>query len=152
MVKNVVSPLAEERGDKVVDVEYVKEKKQYYLRIYVDQEPDGIDIEEIAQLSEIVSEKIDSLDPDPFPDPFILELSSPGLERFIKTEDDWKKAKDSYVHISLYKKIEDNKEYEGTLKDFDDDKILLEIKIKTRRKILNIPRSLIASIRFAIEF
>ena len=84
LVADVVTPLAEARGDELVDVEYVKEKKQYYLRIYVDRRPGGIDIEEIANLSELVSEKLDELDPDPFPEPYILELSSPGLERPIK--------------------------------------------------------------------
>ena len=66
LVADVVTPLAEARGDELVDVEYVKEKKQYYLRIYVDRRPGGIDIEEIANLSELVSEKLDELDPDPF--------------------------------------------------------------------------------------
>ena len=72
LVADVVTPLAEARGDELVDVEYVKEKKQYYLRIYVDRRPGGIDIEEIANLSELVSEKLDELNPDPFPEPYIL--------------------------------------------------------------------------------
>ena len=106
LVADVVTPLAEARGDELVDVEYVKEKKQYYLRIYVDRRPGGIDIEEIANLSELVSEKLDELDPDPFPEPYILELSSPGLERPIKNEKDWERAKGSYIHVSLYQKID----------------------------------------------
>ena len=100
LVADVVTPLAEARGDELVDVEYVKEKKQYYLRIYVDRRPGGIDIEEIANLSELVSEKLDELDPDPFPEPYILELSSPGLERPIKNEKDWERAKGSYIKRS----------------------------------------------------
>ena len=48
LVADVVTPLAEARGDELVDVEYVKEKKQYYLRIYVDRRPGGIDIEEMV--------------------------------------------------------------------------------------------------------
>lgn len=152
IVSNVVAPLAEVRGDELVDVEYVKEKSQYYLRIYVDRVPGGIDIEEIANLSDIVSEKLDELNPDPFPLPYILEISSPGLERPIKTEKDWQRAKGSYVHIGLYKKIDGSKIYEGTLKDFDQDTAKLEIKIKTRKKLIEIPRDAIANIRFAIEF
>ena len=138
LVADVVTPLAEARGDELVDVEYVKEKKQYYLRIYVDRRPGGIDIEEIANLSELVSEKLDELDPDPFPEPYILELSSPGLER--------------PMHVSLYQKIDGEKTYEGTLKDLNQDQIVLEVKIKTRRKEITIPRKTIASSRFAVEF
>lgn len=109
-------------------------------------------MDEIAGLSELISEKLDEITPDPFPDPYILELSSPGIERPIKTEKDWQKALNNYIHVGLYQKIEGEKEYEGTLKAFNDEEIELEVKVKTRRKQLTIPRKLIANIRFAIEF
>ncbi len=152
IVRSAVEPIIAERNDEFVDIEYVKEKGQNYLRIYVDKEPNGIDIDEIADLSELVSEKLDTLDPDPFPDPYILELSSPGAERPIKTENDWEKAQGEYVHLGLYQKIDGKKMYEGTLKSYNDDEVELEVKIKTRRKTVVVPRKLIANIRFAIEF
>ena len=152
LVRPVVETIIDEHGDMLVDMEYVKEKGQNYLRIYVDRQPNGIDIDEIAALSELVSEKLDTIDPDPLPDPYVLELSSPGAERPIKTEADWERALNDYVHIGLYQKIEDKKVYEGTLKSYNNDEIVLEVKDKTRRKKLTIPRKLIAKIRFAIEF
>lgn len=152
LVRPVVETIIDEHGDMLVDMEYVKEKGQNYLRIYVDRQPNGIDIDEIAALSELVSEKLDTIDPDPLPDPYVLELSSPGAERPIKTEADWERALNDYVHIDLYQKIEDKKVYEGTLKSYNNDEIVLEVKDKTRRKKLTIPRKLIAKIRFAIEF
>ena len=152
LVSPVVETIIDEHGDMLVDMEYVKEKGQNYLRIYVDRQPNGIDIDEIAALSELVSEKLDTIDPDPLPDPYVLELSSPGAERPIKTEADWERALNDYVHIGLYQKIEDKKVYEGTLKSYNNDEIVLEVKDKTRRKKLTIPRKLIAKIRFAIEF
>ena len=152
LVHPVVETIIDEHGDMLVDMEYVKEKGQNYLRIYVDRQPNGIDIDEIAALSELVSEKLDTIDPDPLPDPYVLELSSPGAERPIKTEADWERALNDYVHIGLYQKIEDKKVYEGTLKSYNNDEIVLEVKDKTRRKKLTIPRKLIAKIRFAIEF
>jgi ribosome maturation factor rimP len=151
-VIEVITPLVHARGDELVDIEYVKENNQNYLRIYVDREPNGIDIDEIATLSESVSEQLDLINPDPLPDPYILELSSPGVERPIKTEADWCKAKNDYVHVGLYKKINGQKSYEGTLLDYDMDKIILEIKIKTQPKKIAIPRNMIANIRFAIKF
>lgn len=66
LVRPVVEPIIDEHGDMLVDMEYVKEKGQNYLRIYVDREPNGIDIDEIAALSELVSEKLDTINPDPF--------------------------------------------------------------------------------------
>lgn len=152
LVRLEIEPIIASRNDEFVDIEYVKEKGQNYLRIYVDKEPNGIDIDEIADLSELVSEKLDTLDPDPLPDPYVLELSSPGAERPIKTAKDWEKAQNDYVHVGLYQKIEGKKMYEGTLKSYNDDEIVLEVKIKTRKKTITIPRKLIANIRFAIEF
>ncbi|AGQ23753.1 ribosome maturation factor RimP [Lactobacillus helveticus] len=152
LVRPVIETIIDEHGDMLVDMEYVKEKGQNYLRIYVDRQPNGIDIDEIAALSELVSEKLDTIDPDPLPDPYVLELSSPGAERPITTEADWKRALNDYVHIGLYQKIDDKKVYEGTLKYYNNDEIVLEVKDKTRRKKLTIPRKLIAKIRFAIEF
>ncbi|MBA1394314.1 ribosome maturation factor RimP, partial [Lactobacillus sp. XV13L] len=133
------------------DIEYVKEKGQDYLRIYVDRE-NGIDMDEIAGLSELISTKLDEIEPDPFPTPYVLEVSSPGVERPVKTAKDWQKALNNYVHVGLYQKVAGEKEFEGTLKAYDEDEISLEIKIKTRRKVITIPRKLVANIRFAIEF
>lgn len=146
-----IKPIIEQRNDEFVDIEYVKEKGQNYLRIYVDRE-NGIDMDEIAGLSELISAKLDEIEPDPFPDPYVLELSSPGIERPLTSEKDWQKALNNYVHVGLYQKVLGEKEYEGTLKSFNTDEIELEVKIKTRRKQLTIPRKLIANIRFAIEF
>ena len=106
----------------------------------------------LARGSATFTDKLDELDPDPFPEPYILELSSPGLERPIKNEKDWERAKGSYIHVSLYQKIDGEKTFEGTLKDLNQDQIVLEVKIKTRRKDITIPRKVIASSRFAVEF
>ena len=146
-----IKPIIAERNDEFVDIEYVKEKGQNYLRIYVDRK-NGIDMDEIAGLSELLSAKLDQIQPDPFPNPYILEVSSPGIERPIRNETDWKKALNEYVHVKLYQKVEGGKEYEGTLKSYNDSKIELEIKVKTKKKVLSLPRKTIASIRFAIEF
>lgn len=152
VIQEAIEPVISGNGCELVGLEYVKEKSQYYLRIYVDKQPGGIDIETIADLSELVGEKLDSMTPDPLPDPYILELSSPGLERPIKNDRDWDRAKGEYIHVTLYQKLEGDKVFEGHLQELDDEQIQLEIKIKTRRKLVTIPRKQIASARFAIEF
>lgn len=151
-INELVAPLAQKRGDELVEVEYVKEAKQNYLRIYVDRKPGGIDIEEIAALSEIVSQELDLLDPDPLPDPYVLELSSPGLERPIKSENDWQSAANEYIHVGLFQKLDGKKQFDGTLVDETDDTIKLLVKEKTRKKEIVIPKKIIANARFAIEF
>ncbi|GFZ27200.1 ribosome maturation factor RimP [Lactobacillus corticis] len=152
LIRSAIEPIITKRGDELVDLEYVKEKGQNYLRIYVDQEPNGIDIAEIADLSELVGEKLDGMEPDPLPDPYVLELSSPGIERPIKNAKDWQKAVGEYIHVGLYQKIAGEKVFEGTLQAIDDEAIELLVKVKTRQKVLTIPRKLIANARFAIEF
>lgn len=151
IVRSLVEPIADERHLELVDLEYVKEGSSYYLRIYLDKE-NGIDIEEIANTSEIISEKLDELEPDPFPVPYLLEVSSPGIERPLKTPADYEKALNNYIHVGLYQKMEQQKFFEGTLLSYDDETLTLEVKIKTRKKIIEIPRKNIAKIRFAIEF
>jgi len=134
-----------------VDMEFLKEGKNWFLRIYIDK-PGGIDIEECALISEKVSEALDAIDPDPIPQAYFLEVSSPGAERPLKTEADMQNAIGKYVHLSFYQAIDGEKFYEGTLKEVNDDYVVLTIRIKTRTKDIEIERKQIANARLAIQF
>ena len=107
-VQKEVEPLIESHQFELVDIEFVKEGKSWYLRVYIDK-PGGITIEDCAEASDQISEKLDSLDPDPFPEAYFLEVSSPGAERPIKTSDDWQRAVGQYIHISLYAPVDGQK-------------------------------------------
>ncbi|KRK85732.1 hypothetical protein FC99_GL002213 [Levilactobacillus koreensis JCM 16448] len=135
----------------LVDVEFVKEGKSWYLRLYIDK-PGGINIEECAMVSDEVSEKMDSLDPDPIPQAYFLEVSSPGAERPLKKPEDFERAVGDYIHVSLYQKIGQSKVYEGTLLTLTDDSMDLKVNLKGRIKTLTIPREAIAQARLAIKF
>jgi ribosome maturation factor RimP len=76
-VEQIAVPIIEELNLELVEVEYVKEGKNWFLRLYIDKE-NGVDIEECAVVSERVSEKLDALDPDPIPHNYFLEVSSPA--------------------------------------------------------------------------
>lgn len=151
IVKDAVNPIVSQHNFELVDVEFVKEGKSWFLRVYIDK-PGGIDIEECALVSEQLSEKLDQLDPDPIPQAYFLEVSSPGAERPLKTEKDWQRAVGNYVHLSYYQQIEGEGFHEGTLLSYDDEKAVLEIRVKTRRKEIEIPRKNIAKARLAIQF
>ena len=112
----------------------------------------GIDIEECALVSEQLSEAMDALDPDPIPQAYFLEVSSPGAERPLKKEADYEAAMNQYIHLSLYSMVEGNKQYEGYLTSLTDDELVLTVKIKTRRKEMTFLRKNIAKARLAIEF
>ncbi|MBU5584935.1 ribosome maturation factor RimP, partial [Enterococcus sp. S181_ASV_20] len=82
-------------------------------------------IEECAFVSEKLSEKLDSIDPDPIPQAYFLEVSSPGAERPLKKEEDYQKAMGKYINISLYQNIDGEKQYQGFLKELTDDELTL---------------------------
>jgi len=150
-VRVVVQPIVDEQNLELVDMEFLKEGKNWFLRIYIDK-PGGIDIEECALISEKVSEALDAIDPDPIPQAYFLEVSSPGAERPLKTEADMQNAIGKYVHLSFYQAIDGEKFYEGTLKEIKDESVVLTIRIKTRTKDIEIERKQIANARLAIQF
>lgn len=151
VVKEAVLPVVDERNFELVDIEFLKEGKNWFLRIYIDK-PGGIDIEECAWVSERVSDIMDQMDPDPIPQAYFLEVSSPGAERPLKTDKDLQNAVGSYVNLSYYQAIDGEKSHEGTLLEVTEDSVKLEIKIKTRVKTIEIPREKIAKARLAIQF
>lgn len=150
-VTELVTPILDERHFELVDAEFVKEGKSWYLRIYIDK-PGGINIEECALVSDLLGEKLDNCDPDPIPQAYFLEVSSPGAERPLKKERDYERVLNSYIHVSLYQPLEGNKVYEGTMVDLKPDELTLEYMDKTRQKTIVIPRKQIAQARLAIKF
>lgn len=150
-VTELVTPILDERHFELVDAEFVKEGKSWYLRIYIDK-PGGINIEECALVSDLLGEKLDDCDPDPIPQAYFLEVSSPGAERPLKKERDYERALNSYIHVSLYQPLKGNKVYEGTMVDLKPDELTLEYMDKTRQKTIVIPRKQIAQARLAIKF
>ena len=150
-VTDLVQPIMAQHQFDLVDVEFVKEGKSWYLRVYIDK-PGGINIEECATVSDELSEKLDALDPDLIPQAYFLEVSSPGAERPLKKPEDFEKAVGEYIHVSLYQKIGASKVYEGTLLKLTDESLDLKVNLKGRIKTLTIPRAGIAQARLAIKF
>ncbi|WP_461239592.1 ribosome maturation factor RimP [Paucilactobacillus sp. N302-9] len=150
-VTQLVTPILEEKKFELYDLEFVKEGKSWYLRVYIDK-PGGITIEECAQVSDQLGTRLDELDPDPIPQAYFLEVSSPGAERPLKREKDWQQAVNDYIHVSLYQQINGEKTYEGTLTDLNDQQLTLDYLDKTRHKTITIDRSNVAKGRLAIKF
>ena len=82
----LVLPIIEENGFELVDVEYVKEGANWYLRVYADKEG-GINIDDCVLISRALEAKLDA--EDFIEDAYILEVSSPGLGRPLKKEKDY---------------------------------------------------------------
>ncbi|MEH7108043.1 ribosome maturation factor RimP [Bacillus sp. JJ1764] len=149
VVEQLAAPIVEELGLELVEIEYVKEGKNWFLRIYIDKDT-GVDIEECGLVSERLSEKLDEA--DPIPHLYFLEVSSPGAERPLKKEKDFEKAIGKNVFIKTYEPIDGEKSFEGILKEFDGQIVKIEIKIKTRKKTIEIPYEKVANARLAVTF
>ncbi|KON89050.1 ribosome maturation factor RimP [Sporosarcina globispora] len=148
-VELLVTPIVDELNLELVDIEYVKEGKDWFLRVFIDKET-GVDIEECGTVSERLSEKLDAEDPIPYN--YFLEVSSPGAERPLKKDSDFVKAIGKNVFIKTYEPIEGEKTFEGVLTYFDGDTVTVEVKIKTRKKSIEIPYEKVANARLAVVF
>ena len=138
----LVMPIIEANNLELVDVEYVKEGSDYYLRVYADKEG-GITIGDC----EIVNRALgDLLDQDDYiGDAYILEVSSPGLTRPLKKEKDFKKV----VEIKTFAKVNGAKEFEGVLKAYDENTVTIELEDETE---ITITRKDISMIRLAFIY
>ncbi|MBD1380049.1 ribosome maturation factor RimP [Metabacillus arenae] len=149
VVEEFVQPIVDDLQLELVDIEYVKEGKNWFLRVFIDS-ADGVDIEECGTVSERLSEKLDEV--DPIPHNYFLEVSSPGAERPLKKEADFNKSIGKQVYIKTYEPIDGEKVFEGQLIDFDGKTVIVARKIKTRTKQVMIPYEKIANARLAVTF
>lgn len=145
IVEEFATPYLTAGGFQLVDVEYVKEGSNWFLRVYVDKD-DGIDIDDCGRISEFISVKLDEL--DPIPEAYFLEVSSPGAERPLKKADDVAKAVGKHVFVTTYEPIDGFKEFEGKLEGFDG----TTLSIIVGRNKHAIPYNKVASARLAIVF
>lgn len=150
-IEEMVTPVISQMNLELVDIEYVREGKDYFLRLYVDVPGGGIDIEQCARVSEKVSEILD--EKDPIKENYFLEVSSPGAERPLKKEQDFVQAVGSYVFVKTYEPIDGRKEFEGTLQSYSkEDGLKIDYRIKTRKLTVEIPKDKVALARLAIDF
>jgi ribosome maturation factor RimP len=149
IVEGLVSPILEDLQLELVDVEYVKEGKDWFLRVFIDSS-NGIDIEQCGTVSERLSEKLDET--DPIPHLYFLEVSSPGAERPLKKPKDFEKAIGKQVFVKTYERIDGEKQFEGELTNYDGESVTVTYMVKTRKKVITIPFEKVASARLAVTF
>lgn len=144
--EQLVQPIIDENHFELVDVEYVKEGANWYLRVYTDKEG-GINIDDCVLISRALEAKLD--EDDFIQEAYILEVSSPGLGRPLKKDKDFERSIGRDVEIKLYRPIEKQKEWEGTLVSYNNDSITITLEDGAN---MEITRSDIALIRLALDF
>ncbi len=136
---------AVDKAYELVDVEYVKEGPHRYLRIYMDKEG-GITLEDCQKISESVSEPLDK--EDFIDEAYFLEVSSPGLDRPLKKDQDYHRFTGENIEVKLYEALNGEKVYEGELIGFSDGTVEL---MTDNKETVKIPKNKIAGAKLAVK-
>lgn len=138
-------PILERYGFELIDCDYIKFGQDYTLTLYIDK-PGGITLDDCEKVSRELEERLD--EKDPIENEYILSVSSPGLDRPLKTEKDFERNIDKKVYIKTYAQVNKKKEFVAVLKEYDEDSVTIEIN----KKQLRINRGDIAVIKQHIDF
>lgn len=143
--EELLAPIVEKFEVELVDVEYVKELGHFYLRVYIDKEG-GVAINDCEAVSRAFEEVLD--EKDPIMDAYILEVSSPGLDRPLKKDKDYERSIGKDVEFKLYKAVDGQKEFVGTLKSYTKTDMVVEIDGSDK----TFERNAVAHIRLSVIF
>lgn len=127
-------------GYELYDVQYAKEGKDYFLRVFIDKK-DGIDLNDCEKVSNEINPLLD--EKDFIKEMYFLEVSSPGIERVLRKDEHLKDSIGKEIEVKLFKPIEKQKEFVGILEDYNEEKIILgleknEEKIEIERKNISL--------------
>ena len=140
-VESLIKEKIQGLGYELYDVQYAKEGKDYFLRVFIDKE-DGIDLNDCEKVSNEINPLLD--EKDFIKEMYFLEVSSPGIERVLRKDEHLEKNIGEEIEISLFKKDENgNKNYIGILKSFDKENVV----VSENEKEISIPRKTIAQIK-----
>lgn len=148
-VEELIEGFVDEENLEIWNVEFVKEVKDWFLRVYIDTpfgSEQGISLDECEKISRYLSEKLDEL--DLIEQNYFLEVASPGLERELVRREHFERYVGSDIEIKLYKAVDGNKTVKGILRDIDEDVIAVECDDKT----FEIPMQQIAKAKLAVFF
>lgn len=143
-VEKLLQETIEKIGYELYDVEYKKEGKDYFLRIYIDKDT-RIDLNDCEKVNNAITDILDEA--DYIKEPYFLEVSSPGIERILRKDVHLSQSIGKLINIKLFKRDENGKkDYIGSLKGFDEDEIIIEENVSTNSEI-KIKRKNIAQIK-----
>ncbi len=143
-VMNLIEPVLTTEELELVDVEYKKEGKDWFLRIFIDRDG-GVTVADCQKVSHLTGDLIEI--EETIKTPFNLEVSSPGLDRSLKREKDFLKFKGKQIRLHSLFPIDNRRKFVGILTDFKDQTVFLELDGKT----FEIPLSQVAKANLVIE-
>ncbi len=147
-VRKIAEPLAEELGYVLWDVEYEKQGADMYLRITIDSE-EGITLDDCERVHRAIDPLLD--ENDPIEDAYHLEISSPGIERELKTEMHIRACEGWDVEVRLYAPLDGAKSYTGKLVGLNDEGAI-EVACDPKGDVRAFPRASVAALRTRYVF
>ena len=143
---------ASKLGLEIVEVDYVFENGIKILRIIADSE-NGLNVDDASELNRLISDTLDLIpEKDFITEEYYLEVSSVGIERELKTDEDILNNVGKYVYVKTYEKIDGVKEVYGDLVSFEEGIVTINYLVKTVRKQVRIQKDKISKIRLAVKF
>ncbi len=141
-----LEPIVAEKQLELVDLEFVKEGVNWYLRVYIDKE-NGVTIDDCEAVSRALETKLD--EHDPIEQAYILEVSSPGIDRPLKKEADFVKYQGEIIDVKLYKAQNGSKQYQGKLLGLENGVLSIE---EENGNVVTFEHKDTASVRLAVIF
>lgn len=138
-IENRVKPIIEELGYGLYDVQYVKEGKDYFLRIFIEKENGDIDLDDCEKVNNAITDILDQ--EDYIKEQYFLEVSSTGVEKMIRKERHLEENVGNIITVKLFKPVDGSKEFVGKLLSFDSDILTLELEdsnIELERKNISL--------------
>ena len=124
-VEALVTKPIENLGYQLYDVQYTKEGKDYFLRIFIENPKGQISLEDCEKVNNEIEELLDTA--DYIKEQYFLEVSSTGVEKIIRKEKHFQENMEEYISVKLFKPVNNSKEFVGILKKFDDETIYIEV-------------------------
>ena len=141
-VERLAQRLADEQGVELVEVSLQKESRGKCLLVFIDREG-GIGLDDCEKYHRALQPLVEDVDYD------IMEVSSAGMDRPIKTRRDFEKNRDVLVEVRLFAAQNVSKLYQGLLKDFTDEEVVLQ---PAEGELLSFPRKAVAIVKPVIDF
>lgn len=149
-IKIMIEPILKNNNVYLDDLEYAQDHGEWYLRIFVEKNDGFLDMDTCVAVSEAISQKMD--EEDPIKGEYYLEVSSPGVEKPLKTFEQVKSSLGKYVYAKFYNPVAGLDEIEGFIKTIEDETIEFEYLVKNIKKKIEIDYNNIKFIRLAVKF
>ncbi|WP_419155668.1 ribosome maturation factor [Weissella minor] len=151
-VQAVLADALAEQGFDLWDVKYEKQDSDMVLRVLVDRLDGDINMDDLVMLTEFISNHVDAIQPDPFPEAYLLDVSSPGAERELKRDRDYNWALNKTIAVALKTPIDHANELSGTLIDKTATELILEVVGKKgKRTQVTVPMDQIKQTHLSID-